>query len=149
MGYLSTLVFWEAVYDDGSVVREADGNRYVDLDRNRLTRLRLTAPGEILAEIGVGDGRSGWNIVYRRRTIAQGGKREAWFVLGFMPMGPWLAVQPEQAIFRQAEHLHQGAGPLGMVQPVDGEHWKPNHATDARLTPQQVVLPGGYAMRGS
>jgi hypothetical protein len=147
----STLVTWEAVYDDSTVVRERDGFLYANLDRNRLVELRLVTPGEIFAAVLAGDGRNGWNLVYRRRTIMTAGQtKQVWFMLGFMPMGPFVAVQPETEQVLRANELHHGAGPLGMVEPIPAERWgNLSHGTIVSVRPQQITLPSGYVLGGT
>lgn len=143
----SAVVTWEAIYDDGREVREKDGALYAHLDRNALREMRLVSPGEILACIWASYGRTGWNMVYRRRTMmGSSGGRETWFLLGFMPMGPFVAIQPERLEILKTEKLQPGAGPLGMVSPVGTELWNPSHQADARLAHQRIVLPSGYVL---
>lgn len=153
-GIHSATVHWEAVYQDGFILREADGHRYKDIDRNQLREFRLVSPGEVLAALFTGqDGVTGWNLVYRRRTIMSvGAGKTVWFVLGWVPQGPILAIQPETLQLLQDDRFHTSeAGPLGAPQPIpeEGEHWDLTHLqhrTDARLTPNQITLPSGYRM---
>lgn len=153
-GISSIAVSWEAVYDDGHVYREKDGGVYGQIERARLREFKLVAPGEVLLSLPASHGRTGWNLVYRRRTIiGVGSAKQVWFVVGWVPQGPIFSIQPETLQVLQADRFESGAGPLGTVQPrpQEGETWDLNHLlhkSDAVLSPNQIVLPSGYVMRG-
>lgn len=151
-------VSWEAVYDDGFVYRESDGGLYGQIDRNRLREFRLVAPGEILVTLSAQDGRTGWNLVYRRRSIhsmsSSGvGSKQIWFVLGWVPQGPIISFNPETLQAFKADRFEGGAGPMGAVtpRPQEGETWDLSHMihkSDAVLKPNRIVTPSGYVMGG-
>lgn len=144
---MNTLaVSWEAVYQDGTVDREREGALYAGINRSLLTSFRLVSPGEILVELPITSPRTGWNLVYRRRTILNRGNRHVWFLTGFVPMGPVVAFQPETEQLLKSDHFHEGAGPLGKVEPMPEERWLPSHSTDLRLAHQTIVLPSGYRL---
>lgn len=143
----SLAVTWEAIYRDGTTLRERDGALYAGIDRSLLKSFRLVSPGEILVELPVSSPRTGWNLVYRRRTIHNfGNGRQVWFLTGFIPMGPVVAIQPETEQIMKADHLTSGAGPLGQVQPTPEEKWLPAHVTDVHLKHQKIKLPSGYTL---
>lgn len=152
-------VSWEAVYDDGHIYRESEGGVYGLIERNRLREFRLVAPGEILVSLQAQGGRSGWNLVYRRRSIhalgsGGGGSKQTWFVVGWVPQGPIISFNPETMQAFKADRFEGGAGPMGVVQPrpQEGETWNLNHMlhkSDAVLSPNKVVTPSGYVMRGN
>lgn len=142
----SALVTWEAVYKGGAIDREREGALYAGIDRSLLSTFRIVAPGEILVEMPIVSPRTGHNLVYRRRTIMNRGQRHVWFVVGFMPMGPVVAIQPETEQIMKAEKFSEGAGPLGQIQPTPNEKWLPSHTTDVRLSSQRIVLPSGYKL---
>jgi hypothetical protein len=89
--------FWEAVYDDGSIYSEADGAVYGGIERGRLGSFRLMQGGEILVELFPPVGATGYNLVYRRRTVlSQEAKgRGVVFLVGYLPMGPVFVVDPD------------------------------------------------------
>lgn len=141
----SLLVGWEAEYDDGTVMSEREGALYQHLDRHRLTKFSIVAPGEVLFSLFCVDGRTGHNLVYRRRTtMASGEGRVVWFVAGFVPQGPVFAFQPETENLLKSDGFSDG--PLAPVVPTKYEHWIPNHGTDARLLHQKIQLPSGYML---
>lgn len=148
----SAAVFWEAVYDDGTLYREADGGKYGNIDRNRLRSFRLVTPGENIVELFCSNGATGWNLVYRRRTVMKlGVGRQVWFIVGFVPQGPIYAVQPESLQIVQSDHF-ESSGPLAHVSPIvdEGEHWDNQHMiyrSDAVLLPNSITLPSGYRLK--
>lgn len=142
---ITALVSWEADYANGTTVRERDGVRYQDLDRDNLTKFRLVAPGEILAELRFH--KTGHGLAYRRRTIMQSGNTEVWFVIGAMPSGPVIAYQPERDQVLRQDHFLSGSGPLGQMVPLPFERWTNTaHTTDAILRASRITLPSGYVL---
>jgi len=152
-GIPATSVYWEAEYGDGTVLKEAAGGLYRQIDRSALKAFRLVAPGEILLELFVGDGRTGHNLMYRRRTMMGLGSgkpsgKSVWFLAGWVPQGPVFSIQPDTMQSHQAARLTEGAGPLGVVQPIpaEGEMWTLDellHTSDAKLVNETIVLPTG------
>lgn len=151
-GINALAVTWEAEYDDGVVLREAQGGLYRQIQRNRLRVFRLVSPGEVLLELFAGDGRTGQNLVYRRRTLmGQGAGNTVWFIAGWVPSGPVFSLNPETLQLLQAPRLSGGAGPLGLVQPIpaEGELWTNDellHTSDARMANERIVLPTGMVL---
>ena len=90
--------YWEAMYTDGTVVRETDGTKYGQIDRGRLHSFRIVHHGEIMLEVFPPDGATGHNLIYRRRTLLgmMGTGRAVWFIVGFAPMGPFHAVSLDE-----------------------------------------------------
>lgn len=86
--------YWEALYDDGTVLSEADGGLYPAIERGRLSSFRLIHGGETLVEAFVPVGATGYNLVYRRRTALgqSGAGRSVLFIFGYVPMGPVFVV---------------------------------------------------------
>lgn len=142
----SLAVTWEAAYDDGTVLAERSGARYAQIERDRLKSFRLVSPGEILVDLPVGDGRTGYNLVYRRRTIFGGGNKVVWYLAGWVPMGPVVAIQPETETVKKSVTFEQ-SGPLRGVEPTPEERWLPSHKTDFRLKTSKVTLPSGYVLK--
>lgn len=149
-GIPSITVSWEAEYDDGTIYAERLGGRYEHIDRDRLAVFRLVAPGEILTELRAVNGITGHSLAYRRRTVTNGRDKGVWFVLGWIPEGPVVAVNPETLTFRRERRLQAGSGPLGRMMPLPFERWQGNvagHVTDAVLRPQRIRLPSGYVLK--
>lgn len=147
------IVSWEAVYDDGWVLREREGHRYAEIDRNRLKAFRLVRAGELVFELDVTrDGRTGHNFVYRRRTImGVGAGRDVIFLLGFAPMGPVIAVNPDLGKYAVREFFDPHDEVFAPPDPIpqEGEMFSVDHLlhrTDARLQASQIRLPSGYVM---
>jgi hypothetical protein len=90
------LTTWEAVYFDGTVYRENQGGRYELIDRDNLRAFRLVCAGELLLELPCRDGRNGRSLVYRRRTVMRSDASGTIFVVGFVPLGPVVALDPER-----------------------------------------------------
>lgn len=100
------LAYWEAVYDDGTVLRETDGKKYADIDRGALQSFRIVHHGEILMSIWPDPvrGSTGYDLVYRRRTALTSGGRGVVILLGFAPMGPVFALDVEGSQYS----IHEG-----------------------------------------
>lgn len=79
--------YWEVLYSDGTVLCEAQGAKYPQIDRARLASFRLIHNGTIVFEIGPWNGKTGRDLVYRRRTTItqEGGGRSVVFIVGFAP----------------------------------------------------------------
>lgn len=89
-------ITWEALYDDGHIDREDMGVTYDRIDRQHLKSFRLHGGGETLIETFPPAGATGWNLCYRRRSdLAAGVGRRVIFVIGWVPMGPAIAVYPD------------------------------------------------------
>lgn len=104
------LAYWEAVYTDGTVLRETDGKKYADIDRGSLQSFRIVHHGEIMLSIWPDPvrGSTGYNLVYRRRTAITGGMGRAVIILlGFAPMGPIYALDLANSQFS----IHEGFEP--------------------------------------
>ena len=104
------LAYWEAVYDDGTVLRETDGKKYADIERGRLQSFRIVHHGEILMSTWPDPvrGSTGYNLVYRRRTaITSGIGRAVVILFGFAPMGPIFALD----LARSEYSIHEGFEP--------------------------------------
>jgi hypothetical protein len=114
--------YWEAVYTDGTLVRETDGTKYDDIDRSRLHSFRIVHHGEIMVQVFPPAGATGHNLVYRRRTVLgmMGVGRAVWFILGFAPMGPVHALNLDDMKMTTAPHFGVG-GMFDAPQPLPGE----------------------------
>lgn len=146
------MVTWEAESDDGSVLRERDGAKYGQIDRDHLKTFRLVSPGEILVECPMNEGRTGRDLCYRRRTRMEtgpgAGGGSVWFLVGFVPMGPVMAMNPVTMEYLDAPRF--GNDPQGLFaapipHPHEGEHFTFEavaHTTDAVLKPTHITVRG-------
>lgn len=117
-------VFWEAIYDDGSVLSEAAGGRYRDIDRSKLSAFRLVALslGELIT-IPVDYEHPGHALFYRRRTIIRIGEgRKVFFLFGFIPMGPVFAFDPSREEYWASRYPedYRSVG-IGQIDPMEHE----------------------------
>lgn len=146
-------ISWEAVYDDGSTLREIEGGLYQDINRERLSSFRLVSPGEVVLEIFCRDGKTGHNLCYRRRTgLTHGGTRHAWFLVGWVPMGPVYGVIPEERSVRMLPGFTEGDPILYPPVPIPeaGEMFTFTEKVvniDAILNTNEIVTPTGYVIR--
>jgi hypothetical protein len=128
------LVTWEAWLQGGDVQREADGLRYAQIDRSRLTCFKLVAPGEVLLEAFPPPGASGWNLIYRRRTEeGTSGARRVIFLVAYAPMGPAIMVDPERGTYRTENAFIDGDPDMYPVEllPDEGEKYLQDALTRA------------------
>ncbi len=99
--------FWEVLYDDGTTLREDLGAKYGEIDRSRLESFRIVRGGETLVESFPPPGATGWNLVYRRRTVASYESddvetlaRRSTILVAWVPHGPALSLDPEHDEYR-------------------------------------------------
>lgn len=118
------FVQWEVLYDDGTTYREDLGGVYAEIERGRLRSFRLVKAGEILVEGFPPAGATGHNLCYRRRTdTTAGGERRVFQLVGWVPMGPVIALYEQGGIYWTAENFHQlcprcgGEHPAGLFAP--------------------------------
>jgi hypothetical protein len=114
--------YWEVLYDDGTVLCEAEGATYGQIDRARLQSFRIVHSGTIVFEVFPKNGTTGHQLVYRRRTDITGGVgRDVEFIVGFVP----------NALFGvdiQNGQYYEDANLLQTLTPMPGE--PPNLLTD-------------------
>jgi hypothetical protein len=106
--------YWEALYTDGTVLRETDGRQYIDIDRGRLSSFRIIHAGETLIETfpNTERGSTGHNLVYRKRVgLGQGTGRHVLTILGWAPMGPVFLLDIANSTYRV---LDKGFDPLDL-----------------------------------
>ena len=121
-------IAWEAVYSNGTVVRERDGHLYQNIDRAKLAHFILTDAGRALIDMPMQDGHDGWHFFYRRRTVMTMNRREVWFLMGFIPMGPIHAFNPGTGQLRETNSLDpdEQSGIFHPIVPIreSGEHFQ-------------------------
>lgn len=116
------FVTWEAEYDDGHVLRETDGGRYAEIDRDQLKVFKLVKAGEVLLEAFPPPGATGWNLIYRRRTQESlDGKRRVIFLVAYAPMGPAIMLDPVAGTYRTAPAFVEGDPDMYPPAPVPGD----------------------------
>lgn len=103
------LVMWEAGLVDGTVLREADGHRYADLPLEHLSWFRLRLGTEVLCELPVPLGADGRCLRFRRDVAPAVGAqpREVRLKVGWVPMGPAIAIDPARGEAWVAPSFHQ------------------------------------------
>jgi hypothetical protein len=115
-------VTWEVTYLDGSRLFERMGATYADIDRDRLARFALVAPGETLLECAPPEGATGHHLIYRRRTaIDSAGKRSVVFLIAWAPMGPALLIDPGAGTAREEAAFIAGDPDMYPPEPVAGD----------------------------
>lgn len=146
-------ISWEAAYDDGTVLREIEGGRYQDINRDRLTSFRLVSPGEIVLEMFAGVDRTGHNLCYRRRNaLTHGGTKALWYIVGWVPMGPVYAVDPVKREAYTLPGFKEGDSLLYPPEPIPeaGELFtftEKVSQVDAILSPHEITTPSGFTIR--
>lgn len=115
------FVYWEALYTDGTALRETDGQPYSAIDRAKLASFRLIHGGEALLETFPPPGATGWNLVYRRRTQMGTDGRRVVIIVGWAPMGPVIVVDPEASSYFEAPGFNPSVMELAPPQPMPGE----------------------------
>jgi hypothetical protein len=112
---------WEALHEDGTVLREREGAVYRQIDRSQLSAFRIVQAGELLLEMLPPAGATGRNLVYRRRTTLGSGGRDVLFVVGWVPMGPAVTLNLRAGTFRTLETFTPGDPEL---DPPDLHPWE-------------------------
>lgn len=80
-------IFWEARYEDGSVLRQPDGH-YKDIDRDKLAVFALVYEDRDLLAVSMSEDFRA-RFFWRRRTRRTlGGSSTVHFLVGFGPTGP-------------------------------------------------------------
>lgn len=89
--------YWEVLYTDGTVLCEAAGAKYPQIERSRLDSFRIIHNGMIVFEIHPRNGKTGHHLIYRRRTMmtSEGGGRNVMFIVGLGPDGPFFVIDIE------------------------------------------------------
>lgn len=110
--------YWEVLYTDGTILCEASGAKYPEIDRTRLESFRIVYNGEIVFELHPQNGKSGHHLIYRRRTgLSQdGGGRAVVFIIGLAPDGPFFTVD-----LTNGQYFEDTAGILPSLAPMPGE----------------------------
>ena len=115
-------VTWEVTYTDGSRLFERMGATYAGIDRARLARFALVAPGETLLECAPPEGATGHNLIYRRRTAVDSkGARGVVFLVAWAPMGPALLIDPAAGTVREEAAFVAGDPDMYPPVPVPGD----------------------------
>lgn len=111
--------YWEAQYEDGTALYEAQGGRYDAIDRSRLVSFSIVYSGENVFTTFPPPGMSGHNLVYRRRsTISVGDEagRSVVLIVGWAPAGPIFLVDLDAGQYHE-----DAAGLLPTLTPMPGE----------------------------
>lgn len=130
-------IFWEAHYIDGTHISEARGAKYSQIDRANLRTFLLRDNEGPLVELAAEEGRTGWNLVYRRRTtLIPGQGQSVVYMLGWVPMGPIIAVDSDNfQIYQASSFIPNDPMFYPPVQHAwEGERWGIEH-------PSMIVNP--------
>jgi len=92
--------YWEVLYDDGTVLSEAQGAVYTQIDRSRLGSFQIIHDGTVVFEIHPRHGKTLHHLIYRRRSTLIGGasverSRTVVFIIGLAPKGPFFIIDLE------------------------------------------------------
>lgn len=122
------FVYWEAVYNDGTSLREKEGGRYHAIERNKLEKFRIVTPDEtILFETWPPVGLDGHHLVYRRRIgltygDGLGTTRSALIIIGWLPNGPAWAIDVDNGTYLESPDGFKFGDPIFYpVDPMPGE----------------------------
>jgi len=127
-------IWWEVAYADGTSISEAKGASYASINRAALSRFTLRGKQGPIAELSAENGRTGHNLVYRRRTALGEGSLRVVYVLGWVPQGPILAVDMQSEQIYSAVEFIPGDPVFypPTPEPDKGERWTvPNPTTIA------------------
>jgi hypothetical protein len=116
-------IWFEVDYKDGRTEYEQRGLSYKEIDRENLLRFRLRDNQGPLLVLETDHIRTGWNLVWRRRVaLDTDGSQNTYYLVGWVPMGPVLAVQQDglellqhdmfepghPLFYPPQQHLHEG-----------------------------------------
>lgn len=116
-------IWWEATFFNGRVVSQKQGASYESLDRAHLSHFLLRDEAGPIVELVAEAGRSGHNLVYRRRTVEMDGIQVEVDVLGWIPQGPIYAVDPEALQVYQSDTFLYGDPVFYPPLPMWFEQW--------------------------
>ena len=119
-------IWFEVDYKDGRTEYEHQGLAYKNIDRENLVRFRLRDKDGPILVLETDHIRTGWNLVWRRRVaLDTDGGRTVWYIVGWVPMGPILAVEQGKLELLQSDSFLPGDPVLYPVQqhPHEGELW--------------------------
>lgn len=119
-------IWFEVDYKDGRTEYEHRGLSYGKIDRENLLRFRLKDNKGPLLVLETDEIRTGWNLVWRRRvTLDSSGGKATYYVVGWVPMGPILAVDEDGEELIQHEMFEPGHPIFYPPQqhPWEGERW--------------------------
>ena len=124
-------IWWEVHYSDGTSISEAKGASYKNIDRTKLSTFLLRGKDGPIVELSVEDGRTGQNLIYRRRTTLGRGSLKVVYVLGWIPQGPIFVVDMETQRVGQVEYFTPGDPIFYPPSPrlYEGEKWTMPNAT--------------------
>lgn len=130
--------WWEVEYDDGTTYSEAQGGTYRNINRERLRHFRFRDGTGPIIELTAEDGRTGWNLVWRRRKAKLGetDQTKDIYVMGWVPQGPIMAVDTHEEKVYHAERFIPG-DPIfypPAQHPYEGERW-PIKGTSRLINP--------------
>lgn len=108
--------YWEVLYDDGTVLCEAAGATYSQIDRSKLSSFRIIHHGEIVFELAPTRGKSGHHLVYRRRSMLGSGQRAVVYIIGLAPDGPFYVIDLDNG-----QYYDDTANILPSLEPMPGE----------------------------
>lgn len=98
---------WEVTYQNGTQLLESRGARYELIDRTNVRSFLLRDHEGPIVELVADGGRNGHNLFYRRRTVILDGETKMLFVVGWIPQGPFLAVDPgDHQVYQSATLVH-------------------------------------------
>ena len=125
-------IWFEVDYKDGRTEYEHRGLKYGAIDRENLQRFRLRDMHGPLLVIEVDEIRTGWNLVWRRRVVADPpGSTSVYYIVGWVPMGPILAVREDGEVLEHSPYFVPGDRIFYPPQQHahEGERWPQPEAT--------------------
>jgi hypothetical protein len=119
------VMWFEVEYADGRIHSETTGLTYAKIDRASLKKFRIVDNVGPLVELEVGDDRTGWNVVWRKRTVEIEKQVVNVYVLGWVPNGPIFAVDERTQAVYQAPFFIPGDAVFYPPVPnrLQGEVW--------------------------
>lgn len=119
-------MWFEVEYMDGHTASETTGLTYSTIDRANLKFFRIVDKTGPVIELETDGSRTGWNIIWRKRTVERDGKRATVYLTGWVPNGPLFAVDEVTERIYQAAHFVPG-DPMfypPVPNPRQNERWQ-------------------------
>lgn len=119
-------MWFEVEYVDGHTASETTGLTYAAIDRANLTMFRIVDKNGPLIELQTEGDRTGWNLIWRKRTVERALKRATVYLVGWVPMGPLLAVDEGTFQIYQAASFIPGDAMFypPVPNPRQNERWQ-------------------------
>ncbi len=124
-------MWFEVEYVDGRTESETAGLTYAAINRGSLKFFRVLDKTGPIIELETDGDRTGWNLIWRKRTVERDKKHVTVYLLGWVPMGPLFAVDESTERIYQAATFVPGNAMFypPVPNPRQNEKWKISNPT--------------------